>query len=308
RFDDSAALQSNEDPVKQHLEDLGLVAVQYLSYGGGVLYDHALDTDESKGAYQFFADRQSGAVTDIANAGHIYDLSETNTVEDVETLIVSYSTPLPLSAFQFLSAGFSLKYHYGSAYSRTFLDGSFIAGTGGTPTYTRTTSTSGLGLSTDMGFLAKLTDSLQLGVLMQNLTSAFNWTAQKQAYSLDSNGNESPSGPAQSVTISAPLPYAVKIGVLAEPPGSNILLNAQVDFTQAKTHWRVGVERFYPANNLVVRLGTFNDEVSGDQIWTFGAGFETTSFSLDGAFLTRSLPNLQDSIALGGALDAAIRF
>ncbi|HVM31858.1 MAG TPA: hypothetical protein VMU88_01895 [bacterium] len=307
RFNSSAALASGQDPVSQRLEDLGLVAVQYLSYGGGVLYDHTQDSVESHDAYQFFADQQSGAIT--LSSGTTYNLNEQQTTQDVETLILSYSTQLPLTSFKFVSAGFSLKYHYGTQFSQTALSGSFIQGSGGPVTYTKTTSTSGLGLSTDAGLLAKVTDGLQVGVLFQNLTSSFNWTAQQQSYALDPSTGAEAVTATQSVTISAPFPYTVKVGILAAPSDSDTFVDAEADFAKGQpTRWKVGIERFYPANNLVVRLGTFADPVSGDQLWAIGAGFATNQFSLNGAFITRSLPNLEDSVALGGALDATVRF
>jgi hypothetical protein len=306
RFNSQAALASGQDPTAQSLQDLGLVAVQYLAYGGGILYDHELNSTESQGAYQFFQNRQNGTIA--SNPGATYQLNEQQTVQDIETLILSYSTPLPLTSFQFVSAGFSLKYHYGTAFSQTSLSGSFTQGVGGSPTYTKTNSTSGLGLSTDFGLLAKLTDALQVGVILQNLTSSFNWSAQQQTYTLDQTTGQESAGSATNVTVSAPFPYTVKVGVLAAPTGTDTILNAEADFVDHQTHWKVGVERYYPANNLVVRLGTFNDEVSGAQLWTIGAGFYNAKFSIDGSFVTRSLPNIQDSIALGGALSGSIRF
>jgi hypothetical protein len=307
RFNSQAALGSSQDPISQSLQDLGLIAVQYLAYGGGVLYDHELSSVESQGAYQFFQNQQSGAVT--SHPGETYQLNEQQTVQDVETLILSYSMPLPLSTFQFVSAGFSLKYNYGTAFNQTSLNGSFTQGIGGSPTYTKTTSTSGLGLSTDFGLIGKLTDALQVGVLLQNLTSSFNWSAQQQSYNLNSGtGEESASGPATNITVAAPFPYTVKVGVLAAPSGTDTVLNAEADFVNHQTHWKLGVERYYPANNLVVRLGTFNDDVSGNQLWTIGAGFYTAKISLDAAVVTRSIPNVEDSVALGGALSGSFRF
>ncbi len=304
RFNSQAALASSQDPISQSLQDLGLVAVQYMSYGGGVLYDHELNTVESHGAYQFFQDRQNNTL-----AATPYQLNDQQTDQDVETLILSYSMPLPLSTFQFVSAAFSLKYNYGNSFNQTSLSGSFTQGVGGPYTYTKTTSTSGLGLSTDLGFIGKLNDALQVGVMMQNLTSSFNWSAQQQSYSLDSTtGQESASGPATNITVSAPFPYTVKIGVLAQPTGTDTVLNGEVDFVNHQTHWKAGLERYYPANNLVVRLGTFNDEVSGDQLWTIGAGFYTLRFNLDASLVTRSVPNVEDSVALGGALSGSFRF
>ena len=304
RFNSQAALGSSQDPISQSLQDLGMVAVQYMDYGGGVLYDHELNTVESHGAYQFFQDRQANTL-----AVTPYQLNEQQTVQDVETLILSYSMPLPISTFQFLSAAFSLKYNYGTSFSQTSLNGTFTQGIGGSPTYTKTTSTSGLGLSTDLGFIGKLSDALQVGVVVQNLTSSFNWSAQQQSFNLDStDGHETAAGPATNVTVAAPFPYTVKIGVLATPAGTDTILNGEVDFVNHKTHWKAGLERYYPANNLVVRLGTFNDDVSGDQLWTIGAGFYTARFNLDAAVATRSIPNVEDSVALGGSLSGSFRF
>ena len=126
RYNSTAALASSQDPVSQTLQDDGVLAVQYLSYGGGVLYHHELDSVESQGAYQFFDDRQSGAIT--LSSGVTYNLNEQQTTQDVETLILSYSTPLPLSGIPFASLGFSLKYHYGTQFSQTSLLGSFCFG------------------------------------------------------------------------------------------------------------------------------------------------------------------------------------
>ncbi|MGH7738808.1 MAG: hypothetical protein ACREL1_01560 [bacterium] len=307
RFNSQAALNSNQDPVSQFLQDQGLVAVQYLSYGGGVFSEHDFNSVESQGAYQFFQNQQNGTVA--THPGKTYALNDQTTVQDIQTLIISYSTPLPLNFFKFISAGFNLKYSYGNQFSQTDLTGSYTQGAASSYQYNKTTSSSGLGLSTDMGFLAQISDALQAGLMLQNLTSSFNWTAQQQAYTLNTvTGQESPDGLSQAVTVSAPFPYTVKLGLLAEPSGSDLVLNGEVDFANHQTHWKAGLEHYYPANHLVVRLGTFNDPYSNNQLWTIGAGYYTTHFSLNAALITRSLPNIEDSVALGGALDADLRF
>jgi hypothetical protein len=175
-------------------------------------------------------------------------------------------------------------------------------------TYTKTTSTSGLGLSIDAGFLAKFTEALQVGMMFQNLQSNFNWQAQQQSYTLDGSGKETASGPATNVTIPANFPYATKLGLMGSPPGTNVALEGEVAWTQGVVNWRAGLERLYPDNHIVVRLGTFNDRISNSQLWTIGGGYMVPNFNLDLSFLTRSLPAIQDSITFGIAFDAIVRF
>jgi hypothetical protein len=67
------------------------------------------------------------------------------------------------------------------------------------------------------------------------------------------------------------------------------------------------LERYY-AGGLAIRLGTFADDISGQQLWTFGVGYFKTNLSIDLAGITRTIPNLQDSVALGGGIDISLRF
>jgi hypothetical protein len=209
-----------------------------------------------------------------------------------------------------VSVGGSLKYNYGTQYEQTSLNGTYIQGNPSSSqyTYTRTTSNSGLGLSTDVGIFGKISDALQLGVMLENLTSSFNWSAQQQSINLDPYTGQESAGPVTNVTVSAPFPYTTKVGLVATPGSADILLDVEADFVNHQTHWKFGLERFYPENNLAVRFGTFNDDVSGDQLWTFGGGYYSKNLEVDLSFVTRSIPDLQDSIALGGALSADLRF
>jgi hypothetical protein len=43
-------------------------------------------------------------------------------------------------------------------------------------------------------------------------------------------------------------------------------------------------------------------------LWSFGVGFFRPNFNIDISCVTRNIPDLQDSIALGGGVDAAVRF
>jgi len=144
--------------------------------------------------------------------------------------------------------------------------------------------------------------------MLQNLRSRFSWTAQQSNMTLDPATGKETSSPAQSVTVNQPFPYTTKVSLTASPADKNILLAAEADFIGADTHWRFGLERYYPEAHLVVRLGTFNDSVSSSQLWSFGVGYQGPVFAAGLSFLTRSLPAIQDSIALGGALDAEVRF
>jgi hypothetical protein len=217
--------------------------------------------------------------------------------------------PFPLGSLQMFSIGGNLKYHDGLQYQQTTLNGTYSSGVTTGYTYTKTTSTSGLGLSMDLGFYAKLTDALIAGVMLENFQSNFTWQAQQKNYTLDPiTGAESPSGPVSNLNVSTPMPYATKLGLAINPPDKNMALEGEVAWSQHQTRWRFGMERFYPEANLAVRLGTFADQVSNQQMWTFGLGYMTKTLTVDLAFLTRSLPDLQNSISLGGALDAAVRF
>jgi hypothetical protein len=305
RFNTQAAMQSTADPVSRYQQIQGIFGVQYLSYAGGILYDHEINTTESQGALNFFQDRKPGGTLST----NPYNLNYLQTTQEIETLILSYSTPIPLGAFPFVSIGGSLKYNYGTQYEQTSLTGTYTQGSATGYQYTRTTSDSGLGLSSDVGIFGKISDALQLGVMLENLTSSFNWSAQQQSISLDqTTGQESANGPATNITVSAPFPYTTKVGLVATPGSADILLDVEADFVNHQTHWKFGLERFYPENNLAVRFGTFNDDVSGDQLWTFGGGYYSKNLEVDLSFVTRSIPDLQDSLALGGALSAGLRF
>jgi len=306
RFNSQAAMQSTADPVLRYQQIQGIFGVQYLSYAGGILYDHEINTTESQGALNFFQNQQKGTIA--SNAGATYDLNYLQTTQEIETLILSYSTPIPLGAFPFVSVGGSLKYNYGTQYEQTSLTGTYTQGSATGYQYTRTTSNSGLGLSTDVGIFGKISDALQLGVMLENLTSSFNWSAQQQSISLDPNTGQESAGPVTNITVSAPFPYTTKVGLVATPGSADILLDVEADFVNHQTHWKFGLERFYPENNLAIRLGTFNDDVSGNQLWTFGGGYYSKNLEVDLSFVTRSIPDLQDSIALGGALSADLRF
>jgi hypothetical protein len=304
-FQPSDGLQSTQDPIQRYQQYLGIFAVKYYGTAGGVVYDQELNYLASQGALQFFNDRANGTLSTSP-----YNLNFQQTNQQVANLVLSYGVPLPLGSLPMLTVGGSLKYHDGLWYNQTTLTGTYTQsnpGNGGY-TYTKTSSTSGLGLSIDAGFLAKLTDSLTVGMMFENLTSNFTWQATQQNYQLDGNGNESPLGPSQSVTVSSPFPYATKLGAVFTPQGNSVGVEGQVAWSQQQTRWSVGLERFYPQSHLLVRLGTFADEISNQQLWCFGIGYVTKIAVIDASFLTRSIPNLQDSIALGGALDAVVTF
>jgi hypothetical protein len=206
--------------------------------------------------------------------------------------------------------GGSLKYEDGLQYLQNSLTGSFTqGGSSSTYQYNRTTSSNGLGLSIDAGFLAQLTDAIQLGMMFQNIQSNFSWTATQQTMSLNqATGQETVSSTAANQTVNANLPYITSLGLTASPQGKNIFLLGEVQWAPGQTNWKFGLERYYPENNMVVRLGTLNDPISQSQLWTFGWGVLTKVFTIDVAFETRSLPAIQNSIAVGGALDAEVRF
>jgi len=308
RFNNQAAIQSAKDPVLRYQQIQGLFGVQYSAYAGGILYDHEINTSESQGALNFFQNQQNGTIDSAANQGQTYNLNYLQTIQEIQTLVLSYSTPIPLGAFPFVSVGGSLKYNYGTQYEQTSLSGTYTQGSPSSNQYTRTTSNSGLGLSSDLGFYGKISDGLQLGVMLENLTSSFNWSAQRQTLSLDqTTGQETVTG-TQNITISAPFPYTTKVGLLASPSNADILLDVEADFVSHQTHWKFGLERFYPENNLAVRFGTFSDDISGAQLWTFGGGYYSKNLEVDLAFVTRNLPDIENSLALGGSLSASLRF
>jgi hypothetical protein len=201
-----------------------------------------------------------------------------------------------------------LKYHYGTQYAQTLLNGVYTEGTTTGYNYSKVTSASGLGLSMDLGFFAKISDMLNVGFMMQNIQSTYNWQAQQQNYTLDPlTGQDIPSGAASSVTISAPFPYTTKLGVALAPPDKNTYLEGEVSWVNGQTYWRGGLEKYSP-NGIVIRLGTFADQISGQQLFTFGLGYFKSNFSVDVSCVTRNIPDLQNSIALGGGVDAAVRF
>ena len=304
-FTPEDALGLSTDPIQRFQQYQGIFGVKYLSFGGGVLWDQNLTYLSSQGALQFFNDRANGIFTLPS-----YALNYQQTSQQVATLVVSYAMPMPLGSFPFFSVGGSLKYHDGLQYQQAILTGTYTKGVTTGYTYTKTTSTSGLGLSMDLGFFCKISDSIQLGLMLQNIQSSLNWQAQQQSYTLDPNtGVETPvPGPATNVTVATPYPRATKLGASLNPPGNNINLEGEVSWSEQQTRWRFGLERYYPEANIVVRFGTFSDDISGQQLWSFGVGYVAKSFNIDLSLLTRSLPNLQDSIALGGALDAQVRF
>jgi hypothetical protein len=126
---------------------------------------------------------------------------------------------------------------------------------------------------------------------------------------LDPNtGLETVTGSAQNETVQANLPYITRLGMTASPQGKNIYLLGEVEWAPNQTNWKFGLERYYPESNMVVRFGTFYDNISQSQLWCFGWGVLTKVITIDLSFLTRSLPAVQDSIAVGGALDAEVRF
>lgn len=305
QYSEANAAQSQADPIHRVYHYSGVFGVKYTTLSFGALYDQDLDYLATQRTLDFYADRAAGTL----GAGATYALDHHETQDQIATLVLSYSSQLPLSSFQFLSVGGSLKYHYGTRFHQTTLTGAYTQGLGTGYQYTKIDSTSGLGLSTDLGFFAKVTDSLQVGFMMQNLQSDLKWQGTQQAYTLDPvTGQETASGAAVPVTVSAPLPYTTKLGVAIAPPDKNIYLEVEVSWVNQTTHWRAGLERYYPDSGLAVRLGTFADEVSGQQLWTFGLGFQRANFSVDIAGVTRSVPDIQNSIALGGAIDLAFRF
>ncbi len=304
RFDQSSASQSSTDPIQRSYQYSGIFGVRYSSFSFGVLYDQTLNYSTTQRSLDFLNDRSSGSVGASA-----YTLDDHRTQQQIETLIVSYAIPLPIGNFPFLSAGGSLKYHYGTQFDQTSLTGTFTQGSATGYQYTRVTSTSGLGLSMDLGFFAKISDALNMGFMMQNLKSDFNWQGQQRVYTLDpSTGADVAPASAASVTVAQPFPYTAKLGMSIAPPEKNIYVDTEVSWVNQTTHWRGGIERCYSESGLVVRLGAFADPISAEQLWTFGFGFLRPNFNVDIACVTRSIPDLENSIALGGAIDATVRF
>jgi hypothetical protein len=301
-FTPDDARGASADPVQRYQDYTGSFAVQYLNMGGGVVYDQQLNYSASQGALSFFHDRDSNSLS----GNYSLDLQQTS--QQVGTLLLSYGIPVPLGSIPCFVGG-TLKYQDGLDYQQTVMGGTFQ--TGGSPvTFTKTSSSSGLGLSTDLGFIAKITDSLQIGMMFENLTSNFNWQAKQQSYVLDpDNGRETPvPGSEKDFSLSAPYPYGTRLGMMATPQGQNIVLEGEVSWSQGQTRWRAGLEHIYPESNLVVRMGTFADPISNQQMWTFGLGYLGKIISVDASFVTRSLPAIQDSICLGGGIDAVARF
>lgn len=304
RFDSDAAAQSSQDPVNHFQQYLGIFGVQNGGLAGGMLFDQELNDSLSQGGLAFFHDRDNHNLQTGAYNFNTY----LHSTQQVANLILSYATPFPLGSLPFFSIGGSLKYHDGLQYQQTLLTGSYSQGVTTGYNFTKTTSSSGLGLSTDAGFLAKITDSIQVGMMFQNLQSNFTWKAQRQVITLNPTTGAETVFSTTDVNVDSPYPYAAKLGMLAAPPDKNIALIGEVDWTQGQTDWRFGLERYYPENHFVVRFGTFADRVSNSQLWTFGGGYFQDSVSVDLSFLTRSLPSVQDSIAFGLGLDAEVRF
>jgi len=307
RFNADEAMASSQDPIHRFQQLLGIFGVKYEKVAGGVVYNQDLDTLESQGAYSFFHDRDAGTIPALSS----YALNFQETKRQIADLVLSYSTPFPLGTFPFFSIGGSLKYHDGLRYEQTTLTGTYTQGSGlsGGGQYVKYSAASGWGLSTDAGFFVRINESVQFAMMFQNLQSAFTWQAQRRVYTLDPvTGQETVSGSPTNVELSKPFPYATKLGMVAAPPDKDIVLSGEVAWSEGQTRWRAGISKYYPANSIVVRMGTFADPVSNEQLWSFGAGYMKANFNLDLSFVTRSLPSVQDSIAVGVALDAAVRF
>ncbi len=305
-FQPSDALQSSQDPVERYQQYLGLFAAKYFGGAGGVIWDQELNYLSSQSALQFFNDRSNG---NIAPGSTYSNMDFQQTQQQIATLEISYAMPMPLGSLPIFTIGGSLKYYDGIQYQQTSLNGTYTQGTPGGYTYTKTASTSGSGMGIDAGFTAQLISSLQVGMMFENLQSNFTWQATQQNYQLDPNtGADIPSGPSQGVTVSAPFPYATKLGLLLAPQGKDIELEGQVVWSQGQTRWSGGLERFYPQSHIVIRLGTFADEVSNQQIWCAGLGYISKLVTIDASFETRTIPDLENSTTLGGALDAVVNF
>jgi hypothetical protein len=303
RFSPTNAMQSGQDPVQRYQDYSGLFAVQYGGLSFGAVYDQNLNYNASQGSLSLFNDRSNNNLSSAP-----YNLNYSNTFQQIETFYLSYAMHLPLGSFQFISVGGSLKYHYGTYYTQTSLTGTYTQGSTTGYQYTETNSTSGLGLSMDLGIYAKISDMMNVGLMIQNIQSNYNWQGQQQNFTLDpKSGQDILSGPSSSVTVSQPFPYTTKLGIAIAPPQTNTFLEGEVSWVNQQTHWKAGMERYYPGG-LVIRLGTFADEISGQQLWTFGVGYFKTNFAIDLAGITRTIPDLQDSLALGGGIDVSILF
>jgi hypothetical protein len=304
RFSPSNAMQSGQDPVQRYQDYSGLFAVQYGGLSFGAVYDQNLNYTASQGSLSLFNDRSNGPIT----SGASYNLNYLNTFQQIETFYLSYAMPLPLGSFQFISVGGSLKYHYGSYYTQTSLTGTYTQGSTTGYQYTETSSTSGLGLSLDLGIYAKISDMMNVGLMIQNIQSNYSWQGQQQNLNLDPNmGQDVLNGTSASVSINQPFPYTTKLGIAIAPSQTNTFLEGEVSWVNQQTHWKAGMERYYPGG-LVIRLGTFADDISGQQLWTFGIGYFKTNLAIDLAGITRTIPDLQDSAALGGGIDVSILF
>jgi hypothetical protein len=303
QFSRENARKSSRDPVDRLQQQTGIFGVKYMTAGGGFLYDQRLNFYSSQGALSFFHDRANASLSDSA-----YLLYYRQTTQQFATLIVSYATPVPLGGFPFFSAGVNLKYHKGFQFEREELTGVYQKGVTTGYQYDKYSSTSGLGFSIDCGFLARISDIMQVAMMFQNFQSSFDWEAQKRSMVLDASTGLETSAGSSAETVACPLPYAVRFGLLFAPQEKNTLLIGDVEWVNHQTNWRFGLERYYPEVSIVVRLGTFFDQVSKSQLWCFGGGYEKNNFNVDLSFFTRSLPDLTGSIALGGALSAAVRF
>ncbi|HEY5039984.1 MAG TPA: hypothetical protein VIJ93_13020, partial [bacterium] len=259
-----------------------------------------------QGAIAFFRDQKAGSPSSTSP----YALNYQQTTQQISNVMLSYSTPLPIGTVSLFSVGASLKYHVGLQYQQTTLTGTYQSGNSANTNYqyTRVSSTSGLGYSVDAGFFAKLTDSVQAGMMFQNLNSSFNWQAQQQSLTLDQTTGAETAGTPSNITVAAPFPYTTKLGLVLAPPDKNTLLEGEISWVQQQTHWRFGLEQFNPNTFFVLRLGTFFDDISNSQLWTFGLGYDKPNFNIDLSLTTRSLPDVTTSITLGGGLDAVVRF
>lgn len=296
---------TSQDPVLRSQDYEGLFSVRYETMSGGVLYSKTLAYSGSQGTLQFQYDRDQGTLSP-----NPYNLGLTQTSREVTTLVLAYGSLLPMGGGQAFGIGGNLKYHDGLSYEQVSMSGTYTqGGPSNTYTFTKTTSTAGTGLSIDVGVFARVSDALQAGLVIENIQSNFNWQAQQQSFQLDpTTGAESKVGNPVNLQVSDPFPYTTKLGVDMTPPDKNIGVEGEVSWSQGQTRWRAGLERFYPETNLVVRLGTFADQISNQQMWTFGAGYIQKSFNIDISLVTRSIPDLQNSIGLGGGIDAALRF
>ena len=304
RFTQQNAGQSAQDPINRYQQYLGIFGVKYLNVAGGATYDQELTYHASQGSLAFLNARDAGPIS----PGTAYNLDFLQTTQQIANFILSYSTQVPIGTFPFLAVGGSLKYHDGIQFQQTNMSGAFTQGSGTGYQVTKTTSASGLGLSIDGGFIAKVTDSIQIGMMFQNFQSNFSWQAKQQVFALDPLTGQESLTSSFDKTVDANFPSATKLGILAAPQDKNLAVEAEITWTQGVADWRFGLERWYPENHLVVRFGTFNDRVSNSQLFTFGAGYQLPTFNFDLAFLTRSLPAVQDSISFGIALDGEIRF